>query len=224
MAKKRRKKPGYFRANWKLLTLLLGPLGLLLGGIILLAVYESSYTFRMSYDKWWNDLWTSAPASSSAKRAPIVPVVATYKEEKVAACKAMPNYYIRADKDAPPPIDLGPAIGLESGVGRKEIHDRCVIFAKSVSKMMSVSNQRHHAYLCPGSRVKLGKGFGFMPDPKGDGVMIASGDLNAKEVKVPLLPGRQAFYKDWQFYNLGDGCYIVGYSTRRTRAMEVFNR
>lgn len=214
------KKPGYFRENWKVLLALLTPLTFLLAGIILLIIYESSYTFRVAYDEWWRDLWRDAPAAN-AKSVPIIPTVPSYDKKYVSACNVMPDMYVLDSPDSPAPIELRPSIGLEPGADPKAIENRCIAFAKTVAKMQTVSNHRHYAYLCPGTRYVLGNDFGFVPMPNGKGVMVWSGAKNAETIPIPIEPGRQAFYSQWQFYNVGDGCYVVGYSTRRSRALEV---
>lgn len=215
-------KQGFFRENWKMLMALLFPLTLLLTGIVLLIIYESSYAFRQSWDGWWRDLFR--PSAAAVRRAPIVPDVAAYDEKHVATCNAMPDSYILDSPDAPSPIALRPSLGLPADASRSEIKERCVAFAKSVAKMRTMSEQRHHAYLCPGTRFSIGKGFGFEPDPTGNGVLLTADDPKAEKISIPLEPGAQTLYKQWQFYNLGDGCFIMGYSSRRSRTMELTDR
>lgn len=212
-------KPGYFRENWKILTALLAPLTLLLAGIVVLMIYETSYKFRVAYDAWWDSLWSDKPAA--ARHAAITPNVIRYDKQDVERCKDMPSMYKLDTPDAPAPIDLLPAIGLDGDADRKAVNERCVAFAKTVAKMQTVSSHRHYAYLCPGVRFGLGKGFGFTPMPGDKGVMIASTDPNAEKIEIPIAPGRMEIYQQWQFYNMGDGCYVVGYSTNRSRTLEV---
>lgn len=205
-----------------MLVALLLPLSVLLTGIVVLMVYETSYSFRKSWDAWWRDLFRPGPAV--VRLAPIVPDVPTYSPEHVASCKAMPDAYILDNPEAANPIALRPSIGLTADASNKDIGERCVAFAKTVAKMRTMSEQRHHAYLCPGTRFSIGKGFGFEPDPAGGGVLLTADDPNAEKIRVPLSPGAQTIYKQWQFYNVGDGCYVMGYSTRRVRTMEVTDR
>lgn len=216
-------RPGYFRENWRMLVALLLPLSVLLTGIVVLIIYETSYSFRKSWDAWWHDLFNPSTAVA-VRAAPIVPNVATYSQEHVAACKAMPDNYILDTPEAANPIELRPSIGLAPDASSKDINERCVAFAKTVAKMRTMSEQRHHAYLCPGTRFSIGKGFGFEPDPAGGGILLTADDPAAEKIRVPLSPGSQTIYKQWQFYNLGDGCYVMGYSSRRARTMEVTER
>jgi hypothetical protein len=224
MAKKKTK-PGYFRENWKLLTALLLPLALCLGGIILLIMYEYSYTFRVAWDKEWRAFMygTSTP-DDGGKTVAIVPNVPSYSQEHVAECNAMPDKYILSEPGADNPIDLNPAIGLQPGANAEEVAQRCKDFAKTVAKMETLSQHRHYAFLCPGVRFSVGKGFGFIADPKGGAVILDSTDPAAKTVRIPLPVGEQTVYRQWQFYNIGDGCVIMGYSSRRSRTLEVDSR
>lgn len=219
MAKQRKT---FFQENGKILAVLLLPLVAILVAIIGLILYDTSRGFRNG----WNAFWASSPEPEQVVAQPlsVVPPVPTFREKHVSECGAMPNKFIVENLGDDSPIDLNPSLGLHAGADDDAVEDRCKDFAKIVYSMENLSKHRHHAFLCPGVRFSVGRGYGFIADPEGRGVLLAGDDPQSKDQLIELPMGQQTIYQNWQFYNPGGGCVVMGYSSRRSRTLELFER
>jgi len=102
-------------------------------------------------------------------------------------------------------------VGLPPTATLKEVNARCIIFAKVVMRMEKLSHHDRHVFVCQGasfSNDESGR-FTIIADPKGRGVIESFGG-NKKLIKIPR--GSHALVREWQIFNLGDGCVIIGLS------------
>lgn len=203
-AKEKDKNPSFLKENWSWLKFFLLPPIFLLVGIVGILGYSSIGSFD-----WVDDVVDLVvPADTGPKN---------YAEKHVDECRDMTTRFsgTRGDRD---PGDIGPLIGLEVDPSGREITKSCIGFARRVAVMETVSSHRHHTYLCPGTVFDIREKYAFMPSPDGTGVTLAGyKDVTKRSEQTSMKhyaiqPERMMIIRDWQFYNAGNGCLIVGHS------------
>lgn len=209
---KKKKKAGddesgvsYLKANWHWLKFFILPPVVLLAGVVAILAYHS-------FDEvdWISDVMDNLfLASDSGPK--------DYDPAHVKECLNMERRYAgaRLTRESGP---LGPLLGLSEDASRKEARKRCVTFARIVAVMQNVSRHRHHSFLCQGAKFDIGDKYSFLPDPDAKGVNLIGYDkvktgIDRTDVKRFAIPhNRMQVVREWQFYNVGDGCLVVGHS------------
>lgn len=109
-------------------------------------------------------------------------------------------------------ISLPKLLGLPDNATKKDILERCVVFAKAVRAMEKMAHHKKHVFVCDGSWLDVGNegAFHIMPDLQGRGALQTVDPNIAKFIKI--RPGSSRIVKWWQIHNVGDGCIILGYS------------
>ena len=102
-------------------------------------------------------------------------------------------------------------VGLPTTATETQVQERCVVFAKVVERMEKMSHHDRHVFVCEGAQFTTDEAGRYMlvPDPKGRGVIEIIG---GKKNLIDMAPHSQALIKQWQIYNIGDGCIVVGMS------------
>lgn len=112
-------------------------------------------------------------------------------------------------------LPLSMLLGLPKYSGDGAIDERCAEFANILEHMESVAHHTRHVFMCKGSVFKLPGGYYFEVDPGGRGVLHGHEALPQDKKFIPIKPGKSKIYAQWQFYNVGDGCNVIGYSKMR---------
>lgn len=102
-------------------------------------------------------------------------------------------------------------VGLPKTATDEEVRERCILFAKVVERMEKLTHHDRHVFVCQGGQFTTDEAGRYMlvPDVKGRGVVeIASG--KKKLIKIPRHS--HILLNQWQIYNIGDGCMVVGMS------------
>ena len=102
-------------------------------------------------------------------------------------------------------------VGLPKTATDEQVQERCVLFAKVVERMEKMSHHDRHVFVCDGAQFTTDEAGRYMivPDPEGRGVIEVIG---GKKYMVKMAPHSQTLVKQWQIYNIGDGCMVVGMS------------
>jgi len=102
-------------------------------------------------------------------------------------------------------------VGLPKSATDAQVHERCIVFAKVVERMEEMSHHDRHVFVCEGAQFTTDEAGRYMliSDPKGRGVIEVIG---GKKNLINMAPHSQALVKQWQVYNIGDGCVVVGMS------------
>ena len=107
--------------------------------------------------------------------------------------------------------ELYQLVGLPKNSTEKQLQARCIYYAKAVAAMQKMSHHTRHVFVCGESIFDIGQGqYYIKADPSGRGMVTRFS--NKGETKVPIKPGRATVLKQWQIFNVGDGCIIVGLS------------
>ncbi|NQV45396.1 MAG: hypothetical protein HQ501_10850 [Rhodospirillales bacterium] len=102
-------------------------------------------------------------------------------------------------------------VGLPKTATETQVHERCIGFAKVVERMEKMSHHDRHVFVCEGAQFTTDEAGRYMlvPDPKGRGIIEVIG---GKKNLIKMVPHSQVLIKQWQVYNIGDGCVVVGMS------------
>lgn len=102
-------------------------------------------------------------------------------------------------------------VGLPKTSTDDQVQERCILFAKVVERMESLAHHDRHVFVCQGSQFTTDEAGRYMllPDAKGRGVIEVVGGAK-KLIKIPRHS--HTLLKQWQIYNIGDGCMVVGMS------------
>jgi len=102
-------------------------------------------------------------------------------------------------------------VGLPKTATDQQVQERCILFAKVVERMERLAHHERHVFVCQGAQFTTDEAGRYMlvPDPKGRGVIEVIG--GAKNL-VKITPHSHTLLKQWQIYNIGDGCMVVGMS------------
>lgn len=130
-------------------------------------------------------------------------------------CKLMSEQYTTPKGWNYAKLPLAMLLGLPKYSGDNAIDERCAEFANILDHMETVAHHTRHVFMCKGSVFKLPGGYFFEVDPAGRGVLHGHEALPQDKKFIPIKPGKSKIYAQWQFYNVGDGCNVIGYSKMR---------
>jgi hypothetical protein len=130
-------------------------------------------------------------------------------------CRLMSDQYTTPKGWNYSKLPLSMLLGLPKYAGDEDLDERCAEFAEIVDKMEKVAHHSRHVFMCKDSIFKLPGGYYFEVDPKGRGVYHGHEALTRDKKFIAIRPGHTKIYAQWQFYNVGDGCNVVGYSKMR---------
>ncbi len=104
-------------------------------------------------------------------------------------------------------------VGLSRDATVDQMNERCIFFAKAVADMQQMSRHDRHVFVCGESIFDVGNRgkFYIKADAKGRGV-IRKFTEGQGEVLMPVSRNQITVLQNWQIYNVGDGCIIIGLS------------
>ncbi len=130
------------------------------------------------------------------------------------ACKNIQDSYTTPKGYNFADADINQLVGISSEATDDQRSERCVTIAKSVYKMEKTSHHTKHVTVCAGGRFQIGgagvTNYWIKPDPKGRGALQNFNPRNKQLVRI--RKGNSTILSQWQIYNMGDGCIIVGLS------------
>ncbi len=135
--------------------------------------------------------------------------------KRVDACKIMASeYYL------PETIQINDAldreiVGLSKRATEEALIERCILYAKIVNRMEKLSHHHRHIVMCGGAEFTSDESgrFKILADPEGRGLIESFSGLT-KLVEIPK--GSHKLIRQWQVFNIGDGCIVVGISNSGT--------
>jgi hypothetical protein len=132
----------------------------------------------------------------------------------VDACQSIVSQYRSPLGNVLRNINVRELVNLPKTATKEDVQERCIEFAKAVEQMKKLSYQNLHMMVCAGSYFQISETDRrtITPDPKGRGVLQTITDTQPEAVAI--RPGRSKILNQWQVYNMGDGCVIVGDSKR----------
>lgn len=137
-----------------------------------------------------------------------------FKLEDYNACDKVADAYqgLRGDKLEDSDINL--LVGINKNASDDERKERCITYAKSVTKMEKTSHHTQHMIVCQGAEFKLGSSGGanysIKADPEGRGALQ---NFNPRQDElVRIRKDGTTILHQWHVYNMGDGCIIIGLS------------
>ena len=130
-------------------------------------------------------------------------------------CKAVSNQYTAPKGYTYDKLPTQLLLGLPKYAVDGAIDDRCAQFSHIVEDMEKLAHHDRHNIMCKNSLFKLPGGYFFEVDPQGRGVLYGHEALTQEKKLIPVKPGKSTIFAQWQFYNVGDGCNVIGYSKMR---------
>lgn len=108
-------------------------------------------------------------------------------------------------------FSLNQLLGLPRMATDKQVQERCIIFAKVVKRMEKLAHHDRHVFVCPGGQFTTDETGRYLlePDPKGRGVVEI---INGAKNFIEIARHAHILLRQWQVYNLGDGCVVIGMS------------
>lgn len=108
-------------------------------------------------------------------------------------------------------FSLRQLVGLPNTATDEQVRERCIVFAKAVERMETMSHHDRHAFVCQGAQFATDEVGQYMlvPDPEGRGVIEI---LNGVRTLIEIVQFSHTLVGQWQVLNLGDGCVVVGMS------------
>lgn len=213
---KKQKKEEPKKGKGKLIVILVAVLVLGVGSIAGIYFYNE-YQKRQLAEQWGTKVYTEEEKAAIAKEKKITKVVETrkIKREYFDECNSMSEQYTTPKGWNYSQLPLRTLLGLSKYAVEKDVENRCVEFAQIVEKMETVSKQKRHVFLCKDARFELSGGYFFDVDPGGQGIRQGHISIPRDTKLLKIEPGKNRMYSQWQFYNVGDGCIVVGYSKMR---------
>ncbi len=103
-------------------------------------------------------------------------------------------------------------IGLPGSASETEVYERCVLFAKVVKRMEKLAHHNRHLYMCGAAEFSADESqrFRIMPDPRGRGLIES---MPGRKALIPIPKGTHKLIRQWQVFNMGGGCLIIGISS-----------
>lgn len=135
-----------------------------------------------------------------------------FRPSDVDRCKRMIDEYTTPKGWTYTDADIYQLVGLPKTATEQQMQNRCIYYAKAVSAMEKMSHHTRHVFVCGQSIFDIsGNGEYYLKaDPQGRGYITR---VSAKgEQLVTIRPGTSNVLKQWQIYNVGDGCIIIGLS------------
>ncbi|OHC76480.1 MAG: hypothetical protein A3G18_12935 [Rhodospirillales bacterium RIFCSPLOWO2_12_FULL_58_28] len=187
--------------------------GLPIIGILGWYAYTVTYELNKPTMKKFEEEMVSK-AKSMAEKA----IKEGFAVKDVDACQKMIDEYTTPKGWTYTDATLYELVGLPKTTSREKMEERCIFYAKTVVEMEKLSHHTRHVFVCGESRFEAGKsGHHYITaDPGGRGAIEHVG---AKETLVPIPVGKSKVHTLWQFYNVGDGCIIVGLSKSEAFSM-----
>ncbi len=108
-------------------------------------------------------------------------------------------------------FSLSQLVGLPKTATDEQVQERCIVFAKVVERMEKLAHHDRHVFVCVGGQFTTDEAGRYMmiPDPQGRGVIES---VNGVKSLVKIARGAHILLRQWQVFNLGDGCIVVGMS------------
>lgn len=102
-------------------------------------------------------------------------------------------------------------LGLPADATDVQMRERCVIFAKVVKEMQKLAHHDRHVFVCQGAEFSTDESgqYKLLADPSGRGVIQ---QLQGQQQLTQIQRGAHTLVRNWQVFNLGDGCIVVGMS------------
>lgn len=102
-------------------------------------------------------------------------------------------------------------LGLPADATDDQMRERCVVFAKVVNEMEKLAHHDRHVFVCQGAEFATDESgqYVMIPDPQGRGIIQ---QINGQQKLTPIARGAHTLIRNWQVYNLGDGCVVIGMS------------
>lgn len=112
-------------------------------------------------------------------------------------------------------------VGLDRDATQAQMNERCVFFAKAVAEMEKMSHHLRHVFVCGDSILDVGdKGKYYLkPAPDEQGALQNFENSLPSLIKIPV--GGMSVMREYQIYNAGAGCLIVGLSKKSTFRMSA---
>ncbi|MBT4888134.1 MAG: hypothetical protein HON65_01085 [Rhodospirillales bacterium] len=134
-----------------------------------------------------------------------------FRIEEVDNCTDIESQYQLPVAGTSTNLTLKQLLGLPAAASFAQVSARCVVFAKAVQRMERLSHHDRHVFVCQNasfSNDESGR-FAIFADKKGRGI-IESFSGTKKLIEIPR--GSHSLVRQWQIFNLGDGCVIIGLS------------
>lgn len=181
----------------------------------LLAWYAYTVVFELNKPKMTQlEAELARKAKALAQRA----IKEGFRPSDVDRCKRMIEEYTTPRGWTYTDADIYQLVGLPKTSTDQQMQARCIYYAKAVAAMQKISHHTRHVFVCGDSIFDIGKGqYYIKADPTGKG--FVSRFSNKGEQLTPIRPGTSTVLKQWQIYNVGDGCIIVGLSKSGTFKM-----
>ena len=135
-----------------------------------------------------------------------------FKLAKVDECSNIQNNYNLTQRDMDSDRTNRVLIGLSRRASITQVNERCVVFAKVVQRMEKLTHHDNHTFVCHTAKVSTDASlrFSVYADKSGRGAVES---FDGVERLIEIRRGRHTLVRNWQIFNLGDGCIIVGMST-----------
>lgn len=102
-------------------------------------------------------------------------------------------------------------LGLPKTATNKQIRERCIIFAKIVARMENLAHHDRHVFVCEGTY--------FSPDTSGNYLLYVDKkrrgvveSFGGRKKLITIPRGSHKLVHQWQVFNVGDGCLVIGQS------------
>jgi len=131
--------------------------------------------------------------------------------DKVEGCSQIQDQYRIPQGFVFSDFSLNQLLGLPKMATDKQVRERCITFAKVVKRMEKLAHHERHVFVCEGGQFSTDETGRYMmiPDPKGRGVIES---VNGAKSLIKITRGADILLRQWQVFNLGDGCIVVGMS------------
>ena len=142
-----------------------------------------------------------------------------FRAEEVDKCRNMMKEYTTPKGWFYSDADIYELVGLPRNATQQHLNERCVYYAKAVAGMEKMAHHTRHAFVCGASLLDVGGGgrYYIKPEPSGRGAFHSLDQHGEKLMEIPKEASM--ILNNWQVYNVGDGCIIVGLSKASTFRM-----
>ncbi len=138
-------------------------------------------------------------------------VLEGFSMAKVDSCTQIEEQYLIPQGVVYTEFTIRQLLGLPKIATNKQIRTRCILFAKIVARMEKLAHHDRHVFVCEGMFFSPDTSGNFLlyPDKKKRGV-VESFQGRKKLIKIPR--GSHKLVHQWQIFNVGDGCVVIGLS------------
>jgi hypothetical protein len=130
---------------------------------------------------------------------------------KVDSCSGIEDQYLIPQGVVYTEFTTKQLLGLPKTATGSQIRERCILFAKIVARMEKLAHHDRHVFVC--------EGMYFAPDTSGNFLLYADKkrrgvveSFHGKKKLIPIPRGSHKLVHQWQVFNVGDGCIVIGLS------------